>query len=386
MMILHISNDYTGSAVHSQLNNHIRIIDRDADITVYIGYNARSKDCAKDIPKYQKKGINILHSNILKPYHRYLYKSKINTLFADVEQQLGDVNDISVISASTLCADGAIAYELHKKYSTPYVVAVRNTDVNTYFKHLKHYRWYFYNILKNASKIIFISEQYKITFLSEICPKNVSSIISSKCVSIPNGIDQLFLSNINAKTILNKHKIKFLYTGAIERLKNIESTVEAISNLINKGYNIEFTAVGKGHQYREDEKYCESLSQLAQKYDWFHLEERIDKSEMIDKLRQYDIFIMASHTETFGLVYVEALTQGLPVIYTRGQGFDNVYPNGHVGYSANSRDIKDIEDQIVKVIDNYETLTANIQNESFTRFDWNNVAQVYYDIYKAATR
>jgi len=47
---------------------------------------------------------------------------------------------------------------------------------------------------------------------------------------------------------------------------------------------------------------------------------------------------MPSITETFGLVYAEALSQGLPVLYTRGQGFDRQFEEGEVGYAVDCFD------------------------------------------------
>ena len=40
-------------------------------------------------------------------------------------------------------------------------------------------------------------------------------------------------------------------------------------------------------------------------------------------------FCLPSHAETFGLVYVEAMSQGLPIIY-EGQGFDKQFQDGEV--------------------------------------------------------
>ena len=42
---------------------------------------------------------------------------------------------------------------------------------------------------------------------------------------------------------------------------------------------------------------------------------------------------MPSITETFGLVYGEALSQGLLIIYTKGQGFDGQIKEKLAGYS-----------------------------------------------------
>ena len=59
-----------------------------------------------------------------------------------------------------------------------------------------------------------------------------------------------------------------------------------------------------------------------------------DKEELIKLYRDSHIFTMPSITESFGLVYAEAMTQALPVVYTKGQGFDGQFPDGEVGYSV----------------------------------------------------
>ena len=51
---------------------------------------------------------------------------------------------------------------------------------------------------------------------------------------------------------------------------------------------------------------------------------------------------MPSFPETFGLVYVEAMSQGLPIIYTKGQGIDGYFEDGKVGYPVNTKDSNDI--------------------------------------------
>ena len=50
-----------------------------------------------------------------------------------------------------------MAYQIHKEYGTPYVVAVRSNEVADFFKKAFWLRPIGLNILKNASQIIFIS-------------------------------------------------------------------------------------------------------------------------------------------------------------------------------------------------------------------------------------
>ena len=61
---------------------------------------------------------------------------------------------------------------------------------------------------------------------------------------------------------------------------------------------------------------------------------------------------MPSYTESFGLVYAEAMSQKLPVIYSKGQGFDGQFEEGLVGYHVSPYDVKDIANGILKALEN----------------------------------
>ena len=92
---------------------------------------------------------------------------------------------------------------------------------------------------------------------------------------------------------------------------------------------------------------------------------------------------MPSRKETFGLVYIEALSQGLPILYSKNDGIDGFYEDGYVGYGAIALDKEDIKRQIIKIYDDYPTLLENIRNLNFEKdFGWPSIAQKYYTIYK----
>ena len=90
--------------------------------------------------------------------------------------------------------------------------------------------------------------------------------------------------------------------------------------------------------------------------------------------------MMPSHTETFGLVYAEAMSQGLPVIYTKGQGFDGQFPEGLVGYHVDDQSAEDVADGILKVINEYgEISTRCIDNVE--KFRWMTICKTYQSVY-----
>ena len=64
-----------------------------------------------------------------------------------------------------------------------------------------------------------------------------------------------------------------------------------------------------------------------------------------------DVFAMVSHHETFGLVYIEALSQGLPVLFTQGQGIDGTFSE-LVGVAARPSSVAGIRRGLEQIIDN----------------------------------
>jgi len=89
---------------------------------------------------------------------------------------------------------------------------------------------------------------------------------------------------------------------------------------------------------------------------------------------------MPSITETFGLVYTEAMSQGMPVIYSEKQGFDGQFKEGIIGYHVNSFNAEEIAKKILKIISNYEKISRNCLKYSHL-FDWKNISGKYSQIY-----
>jgi len=91
---------------------------------------------------------------------------------------------------------------------------------------------------------------------------------------------------------------------------------------------------------------------------------------------------MPSYNETFGLVYLEAMSQGLPIIHTKGQGIDGYFEDGTVGYSVNPKDIDDIVEKIKMIIHNYNKISKNCYN-LVDNFSWDKITQTYCNIYSS---
>lgn len=309
---------------------------------------------------------------------RYFFGIKQFKIMKSLEKCIS-VSEYDLIHAYYLFTDGNYARIISRKYNIPYVVAVRNTDVNVFFKHMIHLRCVGIKILKDARTVFFLSESYKRQVLYSYVPSKIRHEIEQKCVVLPNGIDNYWLDNKyleknyeeTEKRIKNKN-IRLIYAGRIDKNKNIELTVEAIRILEREGWSAHLTIVGP----IEDQSIYE---RLRNEHSVTYIQKLV-KEDLINRYRLADIFVMPSHTESFGLVYAEAMTQGLPVIYTRGQGFDQQFEKGMVGYAVSDEDPMELVEAIKNCASRYKHISSNAL-EVVGKFDWNNICLMYQKIY-----
>lgn len=142
-----------------------------------------------------------------------------------------------------------------------------------------------------------------------------------KCIEMYSGIPD------NVKLGKPRSKIcNFLYVGAIRRSKGIISLVECFANSL---YNTEstLTIIGSGPDFVELEKLISDLNLSKQ----VHLKGWLPRHEVFEAMRNSDCFVMVSK-ETFGMVYIEAMSQGNVVIAAEKQGIDGIIVNDYNGY------------------------------------------------------
>ena len=73
------------------------------------------------------------------------------------------------------------------------------------------------------------------------------------------------------------------------------------------------------------------------------------------------------------------MTQRIPIIYTKGEGFDGQIKDDYVGISVKPK-IEDIISAINKIADNYKEYSENTI-KVIDRFRWNNIVKQYNNIY-----
>ena len=229
-------------------------------------------------------------------------------------------------------------------------------------------------ILEQSSQIIFISNALKERFLNHPLIKKNKHKLNHKCLVINNGIDPYWLENRTEKREIEPTKI--LYVGSLVKRKNATKLIHSVLNLRKSGLQCELTIVGEGGSLQKEVEQLASANYPIINY----IGAVKDKTKLKEIYNNHHIFALPSNIETFGLVYIEALSQGIPVLYAKNQGIDGTFKE-MVGEAIDFNNENGIETGLKKLVENYNSY--ELEKIDFTRFSWGDIAKTYLNLYKA---
>lgn len=373
MKVLHICSDFSNRSLYNQLITHLSALHIEQNVYV----PTRTQEEIDKNKNFDLENVNYQYSFLLNKLDRINYFGKIKKIERNLTSTI-DIENCDLIHAHFLFSDGGVAYNLKKKNGIPYVVAIRNTDINIFFKYFFHLRSFGLNILKNASKIIFLTPKYFEFTFQNYFPKNLQSDFVKKTNVVPNGVNPYWLDNsFKRKSFSKDDKITFLYVGDFSKNKNIHISIQVLNTIYSKNNNIEFVLIGGGGDYDSQIRKL-----VVQNSNWIKILERTNSLVALKEIyRQADIFLMPSKYETFGLVYIEAMSQGIPVVYSSGQGIDGFFKDGEVGYSVSANNLEEYHNKIQLIIDNYDQISLNC-TEKAKEFSWFDISIIYLKLYE----
>lgn len=308
---------------------------------------------------------------------RWFFFNKEKKVMRALKNRLSG-KSFNMIHAHTLFSEGYLAYKLHKESGIPYIVAVRNTDINVFFKYRKYLHGLGCEILKNADRIIFLTSVYEQKLFDKYIPKKFRDELKSKIVIIPNGIDSLFLNNMaQPRSRVSENKLNVITVGMVNKNKNQTYICDQLEKYQNDNPDIIVSYKNFGIiRFERDKKYAALLN----KYPFAERCEPKSHMELIEEYRKADIFALLSKTESFGIVYAEAISQGLPILYTKGEGFDTQFDDGVVGHAVDLSKNGDFVQKLESILNDYEGFSKRAL-EGASKFDWKKIGRRYSELY-----
>lgn len=166
-----------------------------------------------------------------------------------------------------------------------------------------------------------------------------------KTVHLPAPIEIVNLNSCEKKELKDKYVISFV--GGNFQRKGLMGLIKAVNELKKEGYDIKIVVAGRDKNQKLIEKW------ISERHlnDIVEFKGHLKRDEVKKIIMDSDIFAMPSITEAYGLVYLEAMALGVPVIGTKEGGAKEIINEGVNGFLCDPSDTKDIADKIKKSLD-----------------------------------
>lgn len=264
-----------------------------------------------------------------------------------------------------------------------------------------------YDALKNYAKQDSDYEFYnKRTFYEKMIANNSTAVISTSPVEqelvrevfelksdnsvkvIPIGINPdifypLDKSFARSRIDQSNNSRLVLYVGRIEWRKGIGTLLHAFGDVVNKHPGSRLLIVGGGRTKSEKELERAEQDRQIKIINDLNLNGKVEYIGPVDqkKLRYYynaaDVSVVPSYYEPFGIVPLESMACGTPVVASNTGGLKyTVIPNVS-GELAEVRDANDLSQKINKILDREKSYYMKGCLERAKKFDWSNIAKEY---------
>lgn len=201
--------------------------------------------------------------------------------------------------------------------------------------------------LYKSNKIIVLSEYNKDLI------RDIHNIPSSKVKIIPGGVDTTKFkptkdkSTVKEKLGLPSNRFLIFAVGRLIPRKGFDILTEAIPKVISKNKNVYFVIGGEGQL----EKYLNTMIKKLNLETYVNLKGFIDDELIPLYYQAADLFVVPSRVlEPFGLITIEALSSGTPVLGTPIGGTKEILSKLDKNLLFNGTDPDSISDLIIDFV------------------------------------
>jgi len=292
-----------------------------------------------------------------------------------------------IIHAHTIIPDGFYVLLARGLSKTPLIITshgidiVKIKEINYGYRLNPIYSLIIKGILKRCDKHVVVSNAM-IKYASDAGSSH------DKIVVIPNGIpSRKEVAEEKVELIKEKYNLQdnycILTLSGMRPIKGLEYLIRALP-IVLKEHNVHLLMACKG----EYEAYIKALIEK------FNLSKHItflgfvSGEEKLALLKACDIFCIPSVFESFGIVILEAMQYGKPVIASEAGGMPEIIDNGKNGLLVPPKEPKKLADAICLLLDD-ENLRRTLGREaerSVNKYSIENVARRYIEIYEEVLR
>ena len=336
------------------------------DITVVYVHPDENANRKYDIERIQENGVDtirIYYKKVgrLNSAWRY-YRSCLKGL------QLAGTPDLFHVHVLTRM--GLVAYRQHKRHGIPYLITehwsryLPNNDFNGWLRKKLTRK-----VVKNAKAVTTVSE-----ILAQAMQNH--GLKNPNYHILPNVVDtNLF------KPIPHHNEVpKIVHVSCFEdKSKNISGLLEALKVMKDKGVPYQAVLIGEGMDLEAMKQRTVDL-ELTDKVRFTGL---LQGQALVDELATSDFFVLPSHYETGGIVLLEALACGLPLVAAKVGALPEIV-NENNGVLVAPGDIQALADAMTQCCQSYGDYDPEVlRKQVVERYSKEKVGNLIHQLYSS---
>lgn len=242
------------------------------------------------------------------------------------------------------------------------------SSVNEFFQ-----KYFLRRLNKRTNKIIAVSSPVANFLVDNDLAR------ADQVVVIPNAVDAAqFTKAAKVKPVNAGNKSVVIgAVGNLNKQKGHEYLIEAMKLILVRYPQATCEIIGDGEQRIMLEEQIRS-NKLEHHITLFG-----QKKDTAKYLKNWDVFVLPSTAETFGIVILEAMASGVPVVASRTGGIIDIIENKRNGLLVEPKDVDGLAAAILEIID-HPVEAAKFKRaglQTIKRFDWSNVIKDIEKVY-----
>jgi len=339
-----------------------------------IPHLARKWDAYSRVPKETVwEGVPVAHPRYLLFPRAWFFARSGWRMYRGIRARVEEIYRVfpfDVIHCHTVLPDGYAGALLAARWSKPCVVTVHGYDLLHWGVRYREAVTY---SLGSASKVIAVS-----TKLARIVRDEFA--LGNRVVVIPNGLDPGEIARAERGVEGNQaRKPTVLSVSNLYPSKGIDLNIRAIERLRRMHPCLGYEIIGSGPEERKLRYLARNLG------DQVVFLGRQPHDRVLERMAACTVFSLPSWSEGFGIVYLEAMALGKPVIACQGEGPEDFVRHGRTGFLVKPRDVESLVEALDFLLshpDEAKAMGERARKEVLEHYTWEKNAEGTIEVYR----
>jgi glycosyltransferase involved in cell wall biosynthesis len=323
-------------------------------------------------------GIKVSYPRYLGFPRSWLFESSGRRMYRGIWKAVGRIHQsfsFDLIHAHVALPDGFAGALLTQRFGKPLIVTTHGHDLqHTIDRNTACQRAVMY-AFTSASRIVLVSQK-----LRQLASNRLG--IQDRLVVVPNGVDP-------QRVVVRPQELRdqqtrmptLLSVSNLVQTKGIDLNLRAVKRIIGLYPNLRYQIIGEGIEGKKLRNLTKELG-LESNVEFLG---RLPHHQVMKYMASCDVFTLPSWNEGFGVVYLEAMATGKPVIGCEGQGVEDFVESGTTGILVKPRDVDSLVEALAFLLGHSEEariMAERARERVLERFTWEKNAATMIGIYE----